>query len=108
MSDQPYVKGTPVNSTPKTTTTATTYVSNVPVAHAVAVNEPEITVNQDGYPTLAGLELWIPPKPNVYSDGLPVYEVSSFVVEFELTRSKAAAWSSEAFLASVVPILSFS
>jgi hypothetical protein len=28
-----------------------------------------------GVPTLAGFELWIPPKSNVFQDGMPIYEV---------------------------------
>jgi hypothetical protein len=45
----------------------------VPLVEGIAVSLPEAMPS--GQPIFAGLELWIPPKPNVYQDGLPVYEV---------------------------------
>jgi uncharacterized protein (AIM24 family) len=44
------------------------------VAEGVPVSKPDPTPTP-GLPMLAGFELWVPPKPNVYADGLPVYEI---------------------------------
>jgi len=52
----------------------------VPLAQAVSVSDPEQP--PPGLQVLAGFELWVPPKPNVYRDGLPVYEVSNNVKSF--------------------------
>ena len=47
---------------------------NFPLVQGIAVTPPEPP--PPGLPTLAGWELWIPPRPNVFDDGMPVYEVS--------------------------------
>ena len=47
---------------------------NIPLVQGIPVSQSETM--PAGHAIFAGLELWIPPKPNVYQDGLPVYEVS--------------------------------
>lgn len=59
------VQGTPVQALP---------VQGVPVGTTShAVDTP--VKGQHGDAILAGFELWIPPIPNQYADGLPVYEI---------------------------------
>jgi hypothetical protein len=64
----PYVQGTGGGKNKKNSAD-----SSLPVVQGVPVTSPRPTPT--GYPKLAGMELWIPPQPNVYQDGLPVYEV---------------------------------
>ena len=45
----------------------------IPIVEGIPVTPVEAP--PPGVPTLAGYELWIPPKSNVFQDGLPVYEV---------------------------------
>jgi hypothetical protein len=45
----------------------------IPIVEGIPVTPLEAP--PPGVPTLAGYELWIPPKSNVFQDGLPVYEV---------------------------------
>lgn len=47
----------------------------IPIVEGIPVTPLEAP--PPGVPTLAGYELWIPPKSNVFQDGLPVYEVRS-------------------------------
>jgi len=64
-SPQPYVPGQPVKATP-------IFASNVPVAQqqaAPVISRPDPS---PGVPMLAGFELWVPPKPNIYEDGMPL------------------------------------
>jgi hypothetical protein len=53
---------------------------HVPIVHGVNVSAPQGMPK--GKPLFAGMELWVPPKPNVYQDGLPVYEVCLRASEF--------------------------
>ncbi|GKY95374.1 hypothetical protein MPSEU_000499100 [Mayamaea pseudoterrestris] len=46
---------------------------HLPVAHGIPVTLPEAMPS--GHPIFDGLQLWVPPKANVYQDGLPVYEI---------------------------------
>jgi uncharacterized protein (AIM24 family) len=62
-----------------------------PLAYAQApdVSKPE---TQPGLPMLCGFELWVPPKPNVYSsDGMPIFEVlgtDAQIVQFPLRAGR--------------------
>lgn len=42
---------------------------------AVAPIPTASNVHAHGTPFLAGFELWAPPTPNTYGDGVPVYEL---------------------------------
>ena len=68
------------------------YSSSVPVAQGYAVSEPEPPQQQPhGTQMFVGFELFIPPKPNVYSDGLPVYEIlgtDAQIVQFPLRAGR--------------------
>lgn len=56
---------------------ALTSTGVTPVAQGYAVTQPpaESDIHAPGVAFMAGFELWIPPKPNTYTDGLPVYEI---------------------------------
>jgi hypothetical protein len=58
-------------------------------AHAAPVSKPK---TPSGLPMLAGFELWVPPKPNVFSsDGMPVYEIlgtDAQIVQFPLRAGR--------------------
>lgn len=65
---------------------------NVPVVQAIPVSEPatvvaKAVVSNKADPLLAGFELWIPPTPSEYADGMPLYEIlgtDAQIVQFPL------------------------
>ena len=75
------VKGSPVVAA----SSSTTYKGPaVPSSGAAATAVP-------GIPLLAGFELWIPPRPAKYQDGLPVYEIlgtDAQIVQFPLRAGR--------------------
>jgi hypothetical protein len=58
-------------------------------AHAPSVSKPE---TQSGLPMLAGFELWVAPKANLFdSDGMPVFEIlgtDSQIVQFPIRAGR--------------------
>jgi len=61
----PTVTGTPVAS----------YQATTAVAYPVNPPSEEADIHLPGINFMKGFELWLPPKPNSFSDGLPVYEI---------------------------------
>jgi len=62
---------------------------NIPLVQGIAVTAPEPP--PPGLPTLAGWELWIPPRPNVFNDGMAVYEIlgtDAQIVQFPLRAGR--------------------
>jgi uncharacterized protein (AIM24 family) len=56
------------------------FVAGVPVATEpgtgkYGLNDTTTAIAVPGRPILHGFELWVPPKPNKYTDGLPIYEI---------------------------------
>ena len=68
---------------------------NVPVVQGTAVvvmGKPTGGFAVPGIPLLAGFEQWIPPRPEVYKDGLPVYEIigtDAQIVQFPVRPGRA-------------------
>jgi uncharacterized protein (AIM24 family) len=57
---------------------------------AIPVTEPDMAP-VPGVPILAGFELWVPPTPNKFQDGLPIYEIlgtDAQIVQFPLRAGR--------------------
>jgi uncharacterized protein (AIM24 family) len=69
--EPPVVQGVPVGST---TFGATSAYATADDYDSVQVYQADATP-VPGVPMLEGWELWIPPRPSLYKDGLPIYEI---------------------------------
>lgn len=72
-------------------------ISGIPIGSGNMYNEneegPLITKELPeiipGIPILKGFELWIPPKPNTFRDGLPIYEIQGYDAQIVLFPLRA-------------------